>query len=158
MANQPGRASLMPDPSDEELLASIGTAFSKLRRHTLSVPVDPPVAPTDLRRDLMLTAVEEGCSQLTVSALATKLMLDQPAASRLTASGVQQGLVERVASQIDGRSVTLRLTPRGAQVLTHSRHQQRQAFEHITRDWEPTDRVLFARLLHKYVQATAELA
>ena len=147
----------MPDPTDEELLASIGTAFSKLRRRTMSVPVDPPAAPTDLRRDMMLTAVEEGGGQLTVSALATKLMMDQPAASRLTASGVKQGLVERVASQSDGRSTTLRLTPRGKQVLAHSRHQQRQAFEHITRDWEPAERVLFARLLHKYVQATAEL-
>jgi DNA-binding MarR family transcriptional regulator len=157
VAEPPRDTSSILDPADEELLASIGTAFSKLRRRTMSVAVDPPVAPTDLRRDMMLTAVEEGSGQLTVSALATKLMMDQPAASRLTASGVEQGLDERVASQTDGRSVTLRLTPRGKQVLTHSRHQQRQAFEHITRDWEPAERVLFARLLHKYVQATAEL-
>ena len=37
--------------SDEELLETIGTAFTRLRRRTGSVPLDPPVAPTDVRRD-----------------------------------------------------------------------------------------------------------
>jgi DNA-binding MarR family transcriptional regulator len=143
--------------SDEQLLASIGTAFSRLRRRTASVPVDPPIARTDVRRDLLLTVVEESDGLLSVNGAAAALAMERTAVSRLVGSCVEQGLVERVASQSDGRAITLRLTTHGRDVLGHSRHQQRQAFDYITRDWTEEDRIQFARLLHKYVAATASL-
>ena len=141
------------DADDELLLETVGTAFSKLRRRTMSVPVDPPVTRTDLRRDLFLTVVEEDDGRLTVNGVAARLMMERTAVSRLGTWCVEQGLVERVASPTDGRSATLRLTPRGREVLAHSRHQQRQAFEHITGDWSREDRVQLARLLHRYVDS-----
>jgi len=144
-------------PSDEQLLESIGTAFSKLRRRTASVPVDPPIARTDVRRDLLLAVVEESNGLLSVNGAAAALAMERTAVSRLVGSCVEQGLVERVASQTDGRAITLRLTTHGRHVLAHSRHQQRQAFDYITRDWSQEDRIQFARLLHKYVAATASL-
>lgn len=140
---------------DDTLLDTIGTAFSKLRRRTMSVPVDPPVASTDLRRDLVLTAVEESAENLTVNALAATLMMERSVASRVATWCVGQGLIERVASQTDARSVTLRLTKHGRRTLRHSRHQQRQAFEYITRDWTHEERLQFARLLHKYAQSAS---
>jgi len=143
--------------SDEQLLESIGTAFSRLRRRTASVPVDPPIARTDLRRNLLLTVVEESDGLLSVNGAAAALAMERTAVSRLVGSCVEQGLVERVASQTDGRTITLRLTTHGRHVLGHSRHQQRQAFDYITRDWSQEDRIQFARLLHKYVAATASL-
>ena len=151
-----------PDPTirradDDQLLESIGTAFSRLRRRTSSVPVDPPIARTDVRRDLLLTVVEEADGLLSVNGAAAALAMERTAVSRLVATCVEQGLVERVASQTDGRSITLQLTPRGREVLRQSRHQQRQAFDYITRDWSQEDRVQFARLLHRYVAATASL-
>jgi DNA-binding MarR family transcriptional regulator len=158
MADSPKRVRRNRGLSDDELLDNIGVAFSKLRRRTLEVPVDPPAAPTDLRRDLVLTAIEQSDLDLTVKSLAHALAQDQSAASRLTTWCVNQGLVERVASQADGRSVLLRLTEHGREVLQHSRHQQRQAFEYITRNWSKHDQVELARLLHRYTDATANLS
>jgi len=142
---------------DDQLLETIGTAFSRLRRRTSSVPVDPPIARTDLRRDLLLTVIEEADGLLSVNGAAAALAMERTAVSRLVAACVEQRLVERVASQTDGRSITLQLTQQGREVLRHSRHQQRQAFDYITRDWSQDDRVQFARLLHRYVAATASL-
>ena len=144
-------------PSDEELLETIGTAFSKLRRRTASVPVDPPIARADIRRDLLLAVVEESDGLLSVNAVAAALSMDRTAVSRLAAACVAEGLVKRVASQTDGRSITLCLTARGREALRRSRQAQRQAFDYITRDWDAEERMQFARLLHKYVAATAAL-
>lgn len=141
--------------SDDELLEYIGTAFSRLRRRTSSVPIDTPVARTDVRRDLLLAIVEESDGLLSVNAVAAAMGMERTAVSRLAASCVSDGLIERVASQTDGRSITLRLTPDGREVLANSRHQQRRAFEYITRDWNDDERLQFARLLHKYVAATS---
>ena len=145
-------------PSDDELLESIGTAFSRLRRRTSSVPIDAPVARTDVRRDLLLAIVEESDGMLSVNSLAAAMGMERTAVSRLAASCVSDGLVRRVASQADGRSITLRLTPRGRDVLANSRQQQRRAFEYITRDWDDDERLEFARLLHKYVAASSREA
>src|SRR5918994_2147337 len=127
-------------PSEDELLENIGTAFSRLRRRTSSVPIDPPVARTDVRRDLLLAIVEESDGLLSVNAVAAAMGMERTAVSRLAATCVSDGLVERVASQTDGRSITLRLTSRGREVLANSRHQQRRAFEYITRDWDDDER------------------
>lgn len=145
-------------PNDEELLETIGTAFSKLRRRTGSVPLGQSVARPDVRRDLLLAVVEESDGLLSVNAVAVALGMERTAVSRLVAACVGEGLVERVASQSDGRSITLRLTPLGREALGHSRHQQRQAFDYITRDWAEGERIQFAKLLHKYVAATANLS
>lgn len=145
-------------PGDDELLESIGTAFSRLRRRTSSVPIDAPVARTDVRRDLLLAIVEESDGMLSVNALAAAMGMERTAVSRLAASCVSDGLIKRVASQTDGRSITLRLTRRGREVLATSRQQQRRAFEYITRDWDDDERLEFARLLHKYVAASSREA
>lgn len=141
--------------SDDELLETIGTAFSRLRRRTSSVPADVAVQRSDVRRDLLLAIVEEADGLLSVNAVAAALAMERTAVSRLAASCVSDGLVERVASQSDGRSITLRLTPAGEEVLAHSRRQQRRAFEYITRDWDDVERLDFARLLHKYVASAS---
>ena len=157
MSAEPGSDEAVADllPDAEALLDAVGTAFSKLRRRTMSVPVDPPVHRTDLRRDLVLTAVEEAGEGLSVGDLADKLMIDSPAASRQAAGLVAAGYLVRIASQADGRRTMLQLTPAGAQALTHSRRQQRQAFEFITRAWPTEERLELARLLIKYSEATA---
>ena len=147
-----------PAPGDDELLETIGTAFSRLRRRTSSVPEEVAVARADVRRDLLLAIVEEADGLLSVNAVAAALGMERTAVSRLAASCVSEGLVERVASQTDGRSITLRLTSAGEEVLAHSRRQQRRAFEYITRDWDDGERLQFARLLHKYVASAGAAA
>jgi DNA-binding MarR family transcriptional regulator len=142
---------------EDQLLEGIGTAFSRLRRRTANAPVEPLVARTDFRRDLLLTVIEEADGRLSVNGVAAELAMERTAASRLVTHGVENGFIERVASQTDGRSITLRLTPHGREVLEDSRRQQRQAFEYITRDWTRDERMQLARLLHKYVASASEL-
>jgi hypothetical protein len=43
-------------------------------------------------------------------------------------------------------------------VLARARHQQRRAFEYITRQWDDDERLEFARLLHKYVSSASREA
>jgi DNA-binding MarR family transcriptional regulator len=116
------------------------------------------VARTDVRRDLLLAMVEEADGVLSVNALAAALGMERTSVSRLAASCVSEGLVERVASQTDGRSITLRLTSQGREVLAGARQQQRRAFEYITRQWDDHERLEFARLLHKYVASASREA
>jgi len=52
-------------------------------------------------------------SQLTVNQLAFEANLDKGQASRAAQSLVDKGLVQKVASPVDGRSVFLALTPKG---------------------------------------------
>lgn len=158
VAVEPTIAPVIPDLTPAEadaLLDGIGTAFSKLRRRTMQVPLDPPVHRTDLRRDLALTAVEESPQGLTISELAARLMIDAPAASRLAAGCIKAGQLIRIAAQNDGRRTILQLTSQGTHVLAHSRHQQRQAFEHITHDWPTNQRLALAYLLDKYAHASS---
>src|SRR3954447_14896647 len=90
-----------PPVEDEQLLESIGTAFPRLRRRTSSVPVDPPIARTDVRRDLLLAVVEEADGSLSVNGAAAALAMERTAVSRLVAACVENGLLERIASQTD---------------------------------------------------------
>ena len=111
--------------ADEDSSGAIGTAFSRLRRRTSSIPIDPPIARTDVRRDLLLAVVEEADGLLSVNGAAAGLAMERTAVSRLVAACVENGLVERVASQTDGRSITLRLTrdarPCGAHATSSAR-------------------------------------
>lgn len=141
---------------DETSLETIGIAFSRLRRRSPGVPSDPTERP-DILRDLLLAAVEESDGLLSVNAVAAALIMDRTVASRLIARCAADSLIERVASQTDRRSITLRITSHGREALRHSRRQQRQVFDYVTRDWNDEDRIRFATLLHKYVTATASL-
>lgn len=70
---------------------------------------------------------------------------------------ISNGYLERTASQRDGRRTVLRITPEGLALRDCFRSQQRQAFEHITRDWPEHERLEFARLLLKYADSTDKL-
>jgi DNA-binding MarR family transcriptional regulator len=145
---------------EQDLLAGVGAAFARLRRRTMQAPVDPPSGRKDLKRNLVLNVVDEAGAagrEMTVGGLADQLMVDSSAASRMVTDCISHGYLVRAASQQDGRRTVLRLTEDGVTLLEHFRHQQRQAFEHITREWPPAERLEFARLLIKYADTTAQL-
>jgi DNA-binding MarR family transcriptional regulator len=149
-----------PTAAEQALLDGVGTAFARLRRRTMQAPVAPPAGRKDLKRNLVLNVVDEADAagrEMTVGGLADHLMVDSSAASRMVSDCISNGYLVRVASQQDGRRTVLQLTEEGTALLEHFRHQQRQAFEHITRDWPAAERLEFARLLHKYAEATAQL-
>lgn len=141
----------------DALLDAVGTAFSRLRRRTTQVDVDPPVSRKDLPRNLVINVVEEADGEITVGGVAEELAVDPSVASRMVSDLVSGGYLERAASQRDGRRTVLRITPEGVALRDRFRSQYRQAFEHITRDWPEHERLEFARLLIKYADASAKL-
>ncbi|MFJ8863814.1 MarR family winged helix-turn-helix transcriptional regulator [Streptomyces sp. NPDC102451] len=147
-------------PQGQALLDAVGTAFARLRRRTMQAPVDPPVGPKDLKRNLVLNIVDEAAeadAEMTVGGLADHLLVDPSVASRMVSDCISHGYLVRAASQQDGRRTVLHLTEEGTALLNRFRHQQRQAFEFITRDWPEAERLEFARLLLKYADSTAQL-
>ncbi|WP_370961889.1 MarR family winged helix-turn-helix transcriptional regulator [Amycolatopsis sp. cg9] len=129
--------------TDDLLLDRIGPALSRLRRRT-------PASGRDLSRNLVLNVVADAPGEMTVGGLATEMGVAQPVASRTVAACIADGLVRRAASQADGRRTVLELTERGEAERERFAAEQRAAFEAITADWPPEDRVRFARLLVRY--------
>jgi DNA-binding MarR family transcriptional regulator len=141
----------------DALLDAVGAAFSRLRRRTAQVAVDPPVSRKDLTRNLVINIVDESPTEVTVGGLAEQLSVDPSVASRMVSDCIASGHLVRAPSQADGRRAILHITPAGLALRDRFRSQQRQAFEHITRDWPDEERLQFARLLLRYSEATAAL-
>ena len=145
---------------EQDLLDAVGGAFARMRRRTMQAPVDPPSGRKDLTRNLVLNLVEEAQlagREMTVGSLADHLMVDPSVASRMASDCITHGYLVRAASQRDGRRTIIQLTDEGNALLDHFRHQHRQAFEYITRDWPKAEQLEFARLLIKYAEATSRL-
>lgn len=151
-----------PDGLDEwdedRLLDEVGSAFSRLRRRTAQIGVDPAPSRKDLSRNLVLNIVDEEPGEMTVGGVAEQLGVDPSVASRAVSDCIAAGLLERHASPSDGRRTILSITAEGEALRQRFRRQQRAAFVQITHDWPDEDRLAFARLLVKYDQATARLA
>ncbi|MCZ4119523.1 MarR family winged helix-turn-helix transcriptional regulator [Streptomyces sp. H39-S7] len=142
------------------LLDAVGPAFSRLRRTAL-LDVENPVSRKDMTRTLVLALVEDPADvpgqETTVGVVAERLAVDPSVASRMVSDCITSGYLVRAASQRDGRRTILELTPEGIEMLARFRRHQREAFEHITREWSEHERLHFARLLIKYVDAVADL-
>lgn len=133
---------------DTTLLDRVGPNFSRLRRHA-------PTSRRDASRLLILNLVADATGEMTVGALADHLTTDQSVASRMVSDAISNGYLRRAVSQQDGRRTVLEVTPQGHALRVHFAAQQRQIFENITAQWPDSERVQFARLLHRYVQDSA---
>ncbi|MFJ8490069.1 MarR family winged helix-turn-helix transcriptional regulator [Streptomyces sp. NPDC094038] len=156
-------SSMDPSPSPPaaaELLDAVGPAFSRLRR-AAALNAQRPLSRKDLSRTLVLGLVEEGPSpdgqEVTVGVIGERLAVDPSVASRMVSDCISAGYLARAASQLDGRRTILQLTDVGKEMLSGFRRHQRAAYEHITRAWPEEERLEFARLLIKYVDALAHL-
>lgn len=138
----------MSSPAEDPLLDQIGPALSRLRRRT-------PASGRDMSRNLVLNVVADAPGELTVGGLAAEMGVAQPVASRTVAACIADGLLRRAASQADGRRTVLELTERGEAERTRFAAEQRAAFEDITAEWRPEDRVRFARFLVRYTADAA---
>jgi DNA-binding MarR family transcriptional regulator len=147
-------------PDDDEadaLLESVGAAFSRLRRHTSLLEVDPPVTRKDRSRELVINIVDEAEGEMTVGGIAEQLAVDPSVASKMVTDCINGGYLERRASQRDGRRTVVGLTRQGIALRDQFRSQYRQAFVQITQDWPEPKRRQFARLLVDYVEACTVL-
>ncbi|WP_040806200.1 MarR family winged helix-turn-helix transcriptional regulator [Nocardia concava] len=144
----------------DELLDAIGPAFGKLRRGVLQ-EVENPISTKDSTRALVLGFVL-GCNrdkgeEMSVGGIAAAMCVDPSVASRMVTDNIKAGYLVRVPSQLDGRRAVLELSPQGLEFMRDFRRQQRAAFEYITADWPERDRLDFARLMLRYVDAIDNL-
>ncbi|GAA4859082.1 MarR family winged helix-turn-helix transcriptional regulator [Kitasatospora terrestris] len=149
--------------TDEDLLNAVGPAFGRLRRSSL-LDVEDPISQKDLSRTLVLRIVQEadrpeegrgpgGAREVTVGAVADHLGVDPSVASRMVSDCIASGYLVRAASQQDGRRTVLHLAPGGEELMDRFLRHQRAAFDQITADWSDRERLDFARLMLKYVEA-----
>jgi DNA-binding MarR family transcriptional regulator len=92
-------------------------------------------------------------SDRTVTGIAGRLRMDQPRVSRLVAGAIDNGLLDRLADQGDGRRSVLALTEAGDGVLAGIRRNRRFQFEQAMADWSADERATFADLLTRFVAA-----
>ena len=144
----------------DELMDAVGPAFSRLGR-SVALNAQKPISRRDLTRTRVLQiaydAAERADHAATVGDIAERLAVDPSAASRMVSDAISAGYLRRVASQRDGRRTVVELTEAGSAMLADFRQHQREAYKHITRDWPEQERLEFARLLIKYVDALASL-
>lgn len=100
----------------------------------------------------LLEAEGRAGREVALGAVADRLGVDQPRASKLVSDAVRRRLVLRNADQNDGRRTLLTLTSSGAAAVTQVRNTRRQAFAAAMTDWSPDERVQFARLLNRFVE------
>jgi DNA-binding MarR family transcriptional regulator len=101
----------------------------------------------------VIDAVEDepAGGEVTVGLVAERLGLDPSRASRLVAEAVDRGLVERQASQQDGRRSRLAPTARGQRAFDEMQAVRRALVAERMADWSPHERRTFARLMHRFV-------
>jgi len=92
---------------------------------------------------------EDGVS---VGGIAERIGVDQSRASRLVATAVEAGIVERVASQADGRRVEIKVTPAGERLRADVHRLRREFANELMAGWSANDRAQFARLIKAFVR------
>lgn len=145
----------------DEALAAIERAFVRMRRamsrRNLGARMVRELGGgVELSHLGVVDAVEEGPDAdggaVTVGMVAERLGIDPSRASRVVASAIQAGHVERVASQADGRRVGLRLTDAGRALAQSAHHLRQRAFAEAMEGWSDADKRDFARLLSRFVE------
>jgi DNA-binding MarR family transcriptional regulator len=142
----------------ERAMVAIRRSQSRRRLGRLAAG-DSAEAAADLTAFPVLDALQEAAERgesLTLTALAARLDLDPPRASRLVTRSVDRGLVRREADPDDRRRAVLALTGRGLAYLEEVRRGRRAAFARAMAGWSEADRAAFARLLGAFVAGMDE--
>ncbi|EHS52747.1 transcriptional regulator, MarR family [Rhizobium sp. PDO1-076] len=88
--------------------------------------------------------------EVTVGAIAEQMRIDPSRGSRIVADLVRQGLLERAASQEDGRRSIVRMTAAGKQVLEQIEEIKQELIVEATAGWPQEDIVKFAALYDRF--------
>jgi DNA-binding MarR family transcriptional regulator len=90
--------------------------------------------------------------EVTVGTIAEQLRIDPSRGSRIVADLVKQGLLERAASQEDGRRSLVRVTKAGRKVLDEIEAIKRETIEEATTGWSPEEVATFAALYARFTE------
>jgi DNA-binding MarR family transcriptional regulator len=111
----------------------------------------------NMAHSFVVDALDEALTSLgeepSVGTVAEYLGVDPSRASRMVADALRAGYVRRVASQADGRRMSLELTDAGRKLLRRASRFRRRLFSKEMASWPDRDCVEFARLLTKFTQA-----
>jgi DNA-binding MarR family transcriptional regulator len=148
----------LPDGRDDAV-ARIDAALARLRRSMirrglgrrvldeLSLAIEPAIVEVV---DAIDEAVRSEADGVSVATVAERLVVDPSQASRLVAEAVRAGLVERLASQADGRRSLLRLTDSGRGLIAATRQAKRRLLGAQIDDWSDAEVAAFADLLGRF--------
>jgi DNA-binding MarR family transcriptional regulator len=100
-----------------------------------------------------LEAAEQAGTNLSVSAVADAVGVDQPRASRLVQEGVDRGLVRRIQDPADARRSLIQLTAAGRTQIAEVRSHRRSAVEEAIASFTPEEARTFAALFDRFVRA-----
>ncbi|WP_307375226.1 MarR family winged helix-turn-helix transcriptional regulator [Peteryoungia aggregata] len=90
--------------------------------------------------------------EVTVGTIAEQLRIDPSRGSRIVADLVRQGLLERAASQEDGRRSLVKVTAAGRQVLDEIEAIKREIIAEATAGWPAADVEAFGRLYTRFTE------
>jgi DNA-binding MarR family transcriptional regulator len=107
---------------------------------------------------LRVLVVVDRHAPLNLSALATRLELSIPSASRLVDRLVDAGLVTRETAAHSRREVALTLTTKGRRALTRLRRSREHAIRQVLDRMTPSDRAALAAGLAAFAQAAVTSA
>ncbi|MBZ9936451.1 MarR family transcriptional regulator [Mesorhizobium sp. BR1-1-16] len=155
-----------PDPDDETpeatriaAVAEIDAALGRLRRSMarrslgrrvldeLGLAIEPAVVEVV---DIIAESDVTEPAGVAIGTVAARLDVDPSQASRLVAECVRAGMVERLASQDDGRRSVLKLTPAGRDIIASTQRQKRALLLGHVADWSDDELAGFARSLSRF--------
>jgi DNA-binding MarR family transcriptional regulator len=90
--------------------------------------------------------------EVTVGTIAEQLRIDPSRGSRIVADLVRQGLLERAASQEDGRRSLVRVTAAGRKVLDDIEAIKRETISEATAGWSAEEMEAFGRLYMRFTE------
>jgi DNA-binding MarR family transcriptional regulator len=114
---------------------------------------DRPATLADAARFRCLDALDGHPEGLAVSAVAERIGVDRPRASRLTTELATSGLVTIEADADDGRYRRVRLTDAGQRAVDAAHDRRRRVVRQALAGFSAEDAAAFADLLERFVDA-----
>lgn len=102
---------------------------------------------------LRVLLVADRHAPLNLSALAERLDVSAPSASRLVDRMVEAGLISRAVSPRSRRELSLTLTTRGRRALAQLRRTRRQAIDRVLSAMSPADRAALVAGMSAFAEA-----
>jgi DNA-binding MarR family transcriptional regulator len=158
-ANGPVSETETDSPSGETGLAAVGQAMTRMRL-LIGRRFIGRIALKRIGTGLELSDIDAigvikriGHEQeVTVGTIAEQLRIDPSRGSRIVADLVKQGLLERAASQEDGRRSLVRVTKAGKKVLDDIEAIKRETISDATAGWSAEDVEVFGRLYMRFTE------
>ena len=131
------------------ILEPLGRLLRELTRQTGGADDGPPMTAT--QRIALIELIDHGPTRL--NALADRLGVSAPTASRTVDALACLGLVERLPDPDDRRALRIELTPAGAQLVAHRKQRAAEAFGPAAATLSERERTTLIALLERMTAA-----